>query len=118
VEESRVDKQLEILNELSSILHFSTEIKYDSAHLEYKFNPDEQWNSFSVWYEKNQQNYSPNDFDKISYEAQELCKELHNEMQSHTGGDWRKFILTIDETGQAKTQFIYEIQSCMDQFRE
>ena len=39
-------------------------------------------------------------------------------MQSHTGGDWRKFILTIDETGQAKTQFIYEIQSCMDQFRE
>ncbi len=46
-----MDKQLEILNELSSILHFSTEIKYDSAHLEYKFNPDEQWNSFSVWYE-------------------------------------------------------------------
>ena len=62
-----MDKQLEILNELSSILHFSTEIKYDSAHLEYKFNPDEQWNSFSVWYEKNQQNYSPNDFDKIDF---------------------------------------------------
>ncbi|OUY05877.1 immunity protein YezG family protein [Acinetobacter populi] len=113
-----MEEQLRILNELSRILHFSTEIAYNSAHLVYKFNPDEQWYSFSAWYEKNHQNYSPNNFDKISNEAQELCKELHNEMQAHTGGDWRKFVLTLNEKGEAKTQFIYDIQSCMDEFKD
>ena len=39
-------------------------------------------------------------------------------MQAHTDRDWRKFILTLDETDQAKTQFIYKIQSCMDQFND
>jgi len=113
-----MNKKIEILNDIVKYIHINSILNYDLAHLEYKFNLEEQWYSFSVWYEKNHQNYSPNDFDKISNEAQELCKKLHNEMQAHTGGDWRKFILTLDETGQAKTQFIYEIQSCMDQFND
>ena len=44
----------------------------------------------------------------------DLCQQLHDEMQNYTGGDWRKFILTLNEKGEAKTQFIYDIQSCMD----
>lgn len=47
-----------------------------------------------------------------------MCKQLHDEMQLHIGGDWRKCVLTIDEQGKAKTEFIYEIQSCMDEFKD
>lgn len=39
-------------------------------------------------------------------------------MQAHTGGDWRKFILTINESGEVNTKFIYEIQSVLDELED
>ena len=58
---------------------------------------------------------APEKFDSLDEDRiANLCQQLHDEMQNHTGGDWRKFILTLNEKGEAKTQFIYDIQSCMD----
>jgi hypothetical protein len=41
-------------------------------------------------------------------EASSLVHTLHGLMTSHTGGDWKKFVLAIDPTGKATTQFAYE----------
>ena len=112
------ETQVNILNELAKILHYSSGSLYDSAHLEYKFNPDEGWRSISMWYENEGKTLPPKQDDTDQKNIDQMCKQLHDEMQSHTGGDWRKFILTIDEQGKAKTQFIYEIKSCMDQFND
>ncbi len=111
-----IEQQIEILNKLAYILNNSTDKVYTSAHLEYKFNIDEGWRSLTIWYIENNKNFSPTNFDDIGEEVKKLCQELHNRMQDHTGGDWRKFILTIDGNREAKTQFIYEPQSCMDEF--
>lgn len=46
-----MEAQINTLNELVRLLHYSTDTLYDSAHLEYKFNPDEGWRSISMWYE-------------------------------------------------------------------
>ena len=37
-----------------------------------------------------------------------LIRELHEVMKVHTGGDWKEFILTLDENGKAHTKFIYD----------
>ncbi len=113
-----ITTQIKILNKLVNIVNNSTDEVYDTAHLEYKFNPDEGWRSLTIWYVKDSKNFSSQNFDSISPEVRLICQELHSEMQSHTGGDWRKFILTIDENREAKTQFIYEVQSCMDDIEE
>ncbi|KGQ70579.1 hypothetical protein OA57_05565 [Chelonobacter oris] len=112
-----MQKQLEILKKLSKCLHCCTRRKYNSAVMEFKFNPEEGWSSFSAWYIVNEKNYPPENFEGLKEHSKLLCQELHAEMQVHTGGDWRKFILMIDESGEVKTQFIYAIQSCMDEFK-
>ncbi|WEV49319.1 hypothetical protein OZX61_02190 [Acinetobacter sp. ESL0695] len=108
--------QLNMLNELSTILNFCSVADYDSAYLKYMFNPNEGWKSMTLSSIKNGKAYLPSDYESTKVIA--LCKQLHNVMQQHTGGDWRKFILTIDRNREVKTQFIYDIQSCMDEFKD
>ena len=110
--------QINILNEIAEILYYGTNKEYDTAHIEYKFNPEEAWSSFSWWYTKNNKNFSTDGYDLGNPRSEKLCRELHEIMYSHTGGDWRKFILKIDEKREVNTQFIYEIQSCMDEFKD
>ena len=108
--------QVELLNKILQEVHKYRPFDYNSWKLEYKFNPDEGWSEYGVFFSRNNTEYLPPDFNYdliIKY-----SQELHNMMQLHTGGDWRKFILTIDEQGKAKTEFIYEIQSCMDEFKD
>ncbi len=113
-----MNKQIEILNDIVKYIHANSIVNYDSFIFEYKFNPDEGWANFHLDYCKDNKSYlaSIQNFDFSTLE--DLSKKLHDEMQSHTGGDWRKFILTIDEQGKVKTQLIYEIQSCMDEFND
>lgn len=111
-----MDKQLELLNKIAQEIHKQRIFDYDAYKFEYKFNPEEGWSQYGAYFCKNNVETLASNF---NYDGiNDLCQQLHDEMQAHTGGDWRKFILTLDETGQAKTQFIYEIQSCMDQFND
>lgn len=112
---NNLNNQLEIINSLSFLL-FNAATDYDTAHLEYKFNPDEGWYSTRYWYTKNGVNFSPEKFKENLKQVKILCNSLHNVMQEHTGGDWRKFILIIDENQEVKTEFIYESQSYLDEF--
>lgn len=108
--------QVELLNKIAQNIHESRPFDYESWRFEYKFNPDEVWSEYGVFFIKDKQEYLPPNF---NYDLiKEYIQQLHNVMKSHTGGDWRKFILTIDEQGKAKTEFIYEIQSCMDEFKD
>lgn len=110
-------KQQNILNEICQNF-FSNSRKFDSLEYEYKFNPDEGWCESNTIARINGKIESLELPFEVRFKNQELSQKLHDEMQSHTGGDWRKFILTIDENGEAKTKFIYEIQSCMDEFND
>lgn len=107
--------QFEILNEICKTFYENL-IKFDQIIYIYKFNPEENWVGTQLTTFLNEEKVSSGLSDEIKDSISNLCQKLHDEMQSHTGGDWRKFILTIDEQGKAKTQFIYEIQSCMDEF--
>ncbi|WP_436897342.1 hypothetical protein [Acinetobacter gyllenbergii] len=111
-----MQSQIELLNEIAREIHIHRPFDYNSWRFEYKFNPDEGWSEYGVFFTRNNEEYLSPDF---NYDLIiKLSQELHDEMQSHTGGDWRKFVLTIDENGEAKTKFIYEIQSCMDEFED
>lgn len=37
----------------------------------------------------------------------DLVRELHKKMKMHTGGDWQKLILFIDNNGKANAKFVY-----------
>lgn len=110
-------RQFEILNEICECI-FSTSTEFDSLKYTYKFNPDEGWRGTESHATRDGRHVLLNLNESTTDRIKNLCQELHSEMQSQTGGDWRKFILTLDENGEAKTQFIYEVQSCMDEFDE
>ena len=112
-----MQKQFEILNEICTVL-FENLVKFDKFIYIYKFNLEENWVGTQVSTFLNGEKIASGLTSEIKDIINNLCQDLHDEMQSHTGGDWRKFILTIDESGKAKTEFIYEIQSCMDEFKD
>ena len=108
-----IDQQVEILNNLASLLYYDAS-NYNTAHLEYKFNTNENWYSASYWYTKDGKNFGSPNFSKNIDTIKELCKLLHDAMQEHSGGDWQKFVLTIDENREVQTEFSYEPQSLYD----
>ncbi|KAF7274719.1 hypothetical protein GWI33_012610 [Rhynchophorus ferrugineus] len=112
-----MQKQFEILNEICKQF-FKSPKKIESLRYIYRFNPSENWvgtRLLTIIEGKKTPLGLPSEvMDHIEY----LCQQLHDEMQAHTGGDWRKFVLMLDEKGEAKTQFIYDIQSCMDEFKD
>ena len=109
-----IEQQVEILNNIVREINTQSKTEYDSFRFEYKFNPDEGWSQYGVYFIRNGLEELSQDinYDEITMN----CEKLHSIMQAHTGGDWRKFILTIDENMEVKTKFIYEVQSCLDEF--
>ncbi|TNH02779.1 hypothetical protein FHQ30_13070, partial [Pasteurellaceae bacterium Phil11] len=80
-----MEAQIKILNELAGMLHFSTNVEYDLAFLEYKFNLNEGWDSITIWCEKEGENIPPK-FNADKKLINELCQKLHANMQAQTGG--------------------------------
>ncbi len=112
-----MQKQFELLNHICKCI-FSTNVNFDTMEFVYSFSPEEEWSGTRTSAVKNNEKISLNLSSNIMNEIENTCELLHAEMQAHTGGDWRKFILTIDENREAKTKFIYEPQSCMDDVEE
>ena len=112
-----MEKQLELLDCIVKEIYQESEGDWKNCKFQYKFNSDEGWLQYGIYV------VNKNDQEILIQEANysiltELCQKLHDEMQAHTGGDWRKMVLTINEEGKVNTKFSYEIQSCMDQFKE
>ncbi|MGR3807750.1 hypothetical protein [Pasteurella testudinis] len=112
-----MQKQFDILNSICRIF-FEANKKFDTLRYIYRFNPDEGWVETRLLIVVNGVRQSMNLNAESNNELKGFCQKLHAEMQTQTGGDWRKFILTINENSEVKTQFIYEIQSCMDEFKD
>ena len=110
-------KQFELLNNICSEFYQTSE-EFDSLEYVYKFNPEEGWVGTELITIINGIARPIHLTDSSEDKIKDLCKMLHDKMQAHTGGDWRKMVLTINEEGKVNTKFSYEIQSCMDQFKE
>jgi len=108
-----MQSQFEILNEICRIFYQYSN-KFDELTYVYRFNPDEEWVGTRLSTFLNKEKVSSGLSSQNKEAIDDLCSKLHDEMLSHTGGDWRKFILVIDANNEVKTQFIYEIQSCLD----
>ncbi len=112
-----LENQLNLLNDLAIEIFTLLDGKGLPYSYEYKFNPDEGWAQYGLHFTKDSEKILVGlevDFQNLNT----LCTRLHQSMMEHTGGDWRKFILDINENKEIKTNFIYEIQSCMDEFND
>lgn len=112
-----IQPQIYLLNKICSLLiGLSKPKKIDRLLFFYRFNHKENWSGIglcTIIDGKQENQLFPNDYAR---NIMQLCEQLHDVMQEHTGGDWQKFTLTIDEQGEAHTKFSYEPQSCLDGF--
>lgn len=111
-----MNEQLNLLQKIYDEFKLSKD-RFDYLEYIYKFNPDESWIGTELFVSEN----GVPKMIKLREESEEkiknLCKELHMCMEMHTGGDWRKLVFII-ENGKIKTKFIYDVQSCMEQFKD
>ena len=88
----------------------SIDSEYDSCSCQFEYDYGYQDGSSSTGaelsYIHNLENHS------IGIKSMEtidsLIRELHATMKIYTNSDWKKFILSLDETGKAHTKFIYD----------
>ena len=78
----------------------------------YTFNNKESWERYGIYFFDNGKSVLIEDADykKIA----NLSQNLHDIMESQTGGDWREFIMYMQDDGELKTQFNYDIITIMD----
>ncbi|MDO6763757.1 hypothetical protein [Agarivorans sp. 1_MG-2023] len=99
-----LDKQLDILNQLSSIIHQSAAAGYESATCSFSIDGESVEEKFSFIKEGKKVSAL---LDDPSWLVMDLVIDLNKEMKESTGGEWKCFILTLDENGKAKTHFEY-----------
>ncbi|EPG2129616.1 hypothetical protein KG346_003742, partial [Acinetobacter baumannii] len=98
-----IEKQTDILNNLLNIMVNSIDGEYDSCSCLFEYDHDYQDGSTSTGaelsYILNQENKSIGIRQMGVVDS--LIRELHELMKNHTGGDWKEFILSLDENGRA-----------------
>ena len=108
-----MQEQIKILNSIYNIL-LDTPKKIDNLRMVYRFNREENWDGIDICAtvdgKKETRLHSTSTIRNIML----LCENLNNIMRKHTGGDWQKFVLTIDEDREVQTEFSYEPQSLYD----
>lgn len=108
-----MQEQIKILNNIHNIL-LDTPKKIDNLRMVYRFNREENWDGIDICAtvdgKKETRLHSTSTIRNIML----LCENLNNIMRKHTGGDWQKFVLTIDEDREVQTEFSYEPQSLYD----
>jgi hypothetical protein len=104
-----VVEQAEILNQISQVMHDSAATNYEEMHCRFEYFIDEgDWSvdsEFSFVRNGDLHQGLLNDYTGRVYE---LAHQLHQRMMAHTGGNWKSFVLTVDATGRAHTDFAYE----------
>ena len=104
-----IGQQVELLNALTQIMHGSASGQYDEMRCEFDHEVyDGGWSVGSKYSFVRDGLFVSELLDDPEDEASSLVHKLHGLMTSHTDGDWTKFVLAIDSTGKATTQFAYE----------
>ncbi|MGH8383469.1 hypothetical protein [Pseudomonas sp.] len=103
-----IEQQVEALNALTQIMHDSACGQYEEMRCEFEYEDYDGGWSVSSKYSFVRNGLSVSDLlDDPEDRASDFVHELHRLMKSHTGGDWKKFVLSIDPSGKANTKFIY-----------
>ena len=105
-----IEKQTNILNKLLNIMVDSIDGDYDSVVCNFEYDHGYKDGSSSTGaelsYSINSKNRSIGIREMRVVDG--LIRELHEVMTVLSGGDWKEFILTLDENGKAHTKFIYD----------
>ncbi|MGZ0102154.1 hypothetical protein [Achromobacter sp. KK8] len=103
-----IEKQVEILNSLVQIMHESAKGAYEEIRCEFDHEVyDEGWSVGSKYSFIRDGSFFSEYLDDPEDRVSSLVHELHELMKSHTGGDWKKFVLTLAVGGKANTKFTY-----------
>lgn len=102
-----IERQTEILSQLSQILHDDADEGYNFAIGEFDYLPEYETISNYFLFEKDSVKVNRPFSDDAVTKNLDLCEELRALMKEHTGGEWKSFTLTIDADGKAKAKFHY-----------
>ncbi len=103
-----IEQQVKILNSLTQIMHDSAGGNYDEMYCEFEYEAYDGGWSVGSKYSFILGGVTVSELlDDPEDNASDFVHELHELMKSHTGGDWKKFVLSIDPNGKANTKFIY-----------
>lgn len=103
-----IDQQVDVLNALTQIMHDSACGQYEEMRCEFEYEIYDGGWSVGSKYSFVRDGLSVSEFlDDPKDRASDLVHKLHELMKSHTGGDWKKFVLSIEHDGKASTKFTY-----------
>ena len=103
-----IEKQLEVLNGLTKIMHDSSRGDYEEMRCEFDYEVYVGGWSVGSKYSFIRNGLSVSELlDDPEDKASDFVHQLHELMKAHTGGDWKKFVLSIDSSGKANTKFTY-----------
>lgn len=102
-------EQFECLDNIVKCIYSEAGCNYLGYIYEYRFNPDEGWEEYGISIINEDSEVIL--LSRIDYrEIVIFSEKLHQLMKKHTGGDWKKFVLIIDEKGKVTTKFEYQDQ--------
>ena len=103
-----IEQQVEVLNAITQIMHDSAQGHYEEMRCEFEYEAYEGGWSVGSKYSFIRNGLKVSELlDDPEDRASSLVHQLHELMKVHTGGDWKSFVLAIDPSGKAKTNFTY-----------
>ena len=104
----KIERQLEILNEITQVMHDSAESKYQEMSCKFGYCiVDNDWSVDSEFSFVRNGDLHRVPLKDMTGEVYRKVHQLHELMKAHTGGDWKSFVLAVDSTGKANTKFTY-----------
>ena len=100
-------KSMDIVKEITDISLSYADEEFDEFVLEIEVNYDEKYISQDCFQLRNNQATEIRIPGKDGHDIMMLSFQLHEAMKEHTGGDLKKYVIRIDETGKAMANFEY-----------
>lgn len=107
-----IERQIELLNDLVQVMHHSANGDYEEMACVFRYlNPAGSWSIDTEFsFVRNGESISAFLRDPRNRMIHHV-RELHALMKSHTGDDWKSFVLRVGADGRANTKFAYGAES-------
>lgn len=103
-----IDQQVNVLSQITQVMHDSTLADYEEMTCQFDYFLDgDDWSIDSEFSFISKGKLNRGLLKDSTGDVYRLVHTLHELMKAHTGGSWRKFVLSIDGSGRANTKFIY-----------
>lgn len=103
-----VEKHVDILNHITQVMHDSAESSYEEMRCKFDHFVDEgDWSIDSEFSFVRNGEVHRTVLADATGQVYKKVHQLHELMKAHTGGDWKSFVLAVDPSGKAKTNFTY-----------